>query len=37
MADLPKDMMSIEPPFTYCDIDIFRAFVVKDGGKEVNK
>ena len=37
MADLPKDRMSEEPPFTYCGIDLFGSFVVKDGRKEVKK
>ena len=35
MADLPKERMCIEPPFTYCGVDIFGPFVVKDGRKEV--
>ena len=37
MADLPKDRMCIEPPFTYCRIDIFGPFEVKDGQMEVKK
>ena len=37
MADLPKDRMCIEPPFTYCRIDIFGSFEVKDGQMEVKK
>ena len=37
MADLPNDRMCIEPPFTYCGVDIFGPFVVKDGRKEVKK
>ena len=31
MADFQKDRMCIEPPFTYCGVDIFGPFVVKDG------
>ena len=37
MADLPKDRMCVEPPFTYCGADIFGPFVVKHGRKEVKK
>ena len=37
MADLSKDSMCIEPPFTYCGVDIFGPFVVKDDRKEVKK
>ena len=37
MADLPKEKMSIEPPLTDYDIDIFRPFLVKDDWKEANK
>ena len=35
MSDLPNDRMCIEPPFTYCGVDIFGPFVLKDGRKEV--
>ena len=34
-ADLPKDRMCIEPPCTYCGINIFGPFVVKDGWREI--
>ena len=34
MADLPKDRISEEPPFSYCGIDMFVPFTVKDGRKE---
>ena len=37
MSDLPNDRMCIEPPFTYCGVDIFGPFVLKDGRKEVKK
>ena len=29
--------MSEEPPFTYCGVDLFGSFLVKDGRKEVKK
>ena len=34
MANLPKDRISEEAPFSYCGIDIFEPFTVKDGCKE---
>ena len=37
IANLPKDRMCTEPPFTYCGVDIFGPFVVKDDRKEVKK
>ena len=37
MADLPKERMSEEPPFTYCGVDLFGSFLVKDGQKEVKR
>ena len=37
MADLPKERMSEEPPFTYCGVDLFVSFLVKDGRKEVKR
>ena len=37
MADLPKERMSEEPPFTYCGVDLFGSFLVKDGRKEVKR
>ena len=37
MADLPKDRMSEEPPFTYCGINLSGPFLVKDGRKEVKR
>ena len=37
MADLPKERMSEEPPFTYCGVDLFGSFLVKDGKKEVKR
>ena len=32
IADFPK-----EPPFTYCGVDLFGSFLVKDGRKEVKR
>ena len=37
MADLLKDRMSEEPPFTYCGVDLFGSFHVKNGRKEVKR
>ena len=37
MADLPKERMSGEPPFTYCGVDLSGSFLVKDGRKEVKR
>ena len=37
MADLPKEKKSEEPPFTYCGVDLFGSFLVKDGQKEVKR
>ena len=34
IADLPKDRISEEPPFSYCGIDMFGPFTVKDGRNE---
>ena len=34
MAYLPKDTISEEPPFSYCGIDMFGPFTVRDGRKE---
>ena len=33
MADLPVDRTSTQPPFTYCGVDLFGAFKVKEGRK----
>ena len=30
MADLPRNMMSEEAPFTFCDVDMFGPFMVKN-------
>ena len=37
MADLPQDKMSEEPRFTYCGMELFGSFLVKDGRKEVKR
>lgn len=37
MADLPKERVTPAPPFTYCGIDYFGPFVVKQGRKEVKR
>ena len=37
MADLPKCRVSTEPPFTYCGIDFFGPFVIKEGRKEIKR
>ena len=34
MGDLPSDRLTQEPPFTYCGIDMFGPFLVKDGRKQ---
>ena len=35
LANFSKDRMCIETLFTYCDLDIFGPFLVKDDRKEV--
>ncbi|XP_054607429.2 uncharacterized protein [Nothobranchius furzeri] len=37
MADLPKDRVEITPPFTYCGMDCFGPFYVRDARKELKK
>lgn len=37
MADLPEDRMEMTPPFTYCGIDCFGPFHVKEARKELKK
>lgn len=37
MADLPEDRMETTPPFTYCWMDCFGPFYVKDGRKELKR
>ena len=33
MSNLPSDRLTQEPPFTYCGINMFGSFLVKDGYK----
>ena len=37
MAELLKERMSEEPPFTYCGVDLFGSFLVKDARKKVKR
>lgn len=37
MADLPEDRMEMTPPFTYCGIDCFGPFYVKEARKELKR
>lgn len=37
MADLPEERMEMTPPFTYCGIDCFGPFYVKEVRKELKK
>ena len=37
MADLPADRVEPAPPFTYCGVDFFGPFVVKEGRKELKR
>ena len=37
MADLSRERLSQEPPFTYCGIDMFGPILVKEGRKEMKR
>ncbi|XP_053272740.1 uncharacterized protein LOC128430658 [Pleuronectes platessa] len=37
MADLPEDRMDTTPPFTYCGMDCFGPFHIKEGRKELKR
>ena len=37
MADLPRGRMREEAPFTFCGVDMFGPFVVKNGRKEMKR
>ena len=37
MADLPKERLSPAPPFTYCGVDFFGPFFIKEGRKELKR
>lgn len=37
MADLPRERMEATPPFTYCGMDCFGPFYIKEGRKELKR
>jgi len=37
MSDLPKDRLEPAPPFTYCGVDYFGPFSIKEGRREVKR
>jgi hypothetical protein len=37
MADLPKCRITPEPPFTYCAVDLFGPFLIKEKRKELKR
>lgn len=37
MADLPLDRVELAPPFTYCGVDCFGPFLIKEGRKELKR
>ena len=37
MADLPKERLQPTPPFTYCGLDVFGPFLVKEGRRECKR
>lgn len=37
MADLPEERTETTPPFTYCGLDCFGPFIVKEGRKELKR
>ncbi|XP_067314466.1 uncharacterized protein [Pseudorasbora parva] len=37
MADLPEERTETSPPFTFCGIDCFGPFIVKEGRKELKR
>ena len=37
MADLPEDRLEPAPPFTYCAVDLFGPFHIKEGRKELKR
>ena len=36
-ADLPADRMEVVPPLTYCAVDLFGPFTIKEGRKELKR
>ena len=37
MSDLPPDRVNPAPPFTYCGVDYFGPFLIKEGRKELKR
>ena len=37
IADLPKDQVNEAPPFTYCGVDLFGPFLVKERRSEIKR
>ena len=37
MADLPSDRLQCAPPFTYCGVDLFGPFLIKEGRREIKR
>lgn len=37
MADLPEDRLETAPPFTYCAVDYFGPWLIKEGRKEIKR
>ena len=37
MSGLPEDRLEPCPPFTYCAVDYFEPFIIKDGRKELKR
>ena len=37
MCDLPADRLECHPPFTYCAVDYFGPFIIKEGRKELKR
>ena len=37
MADLPKDRLEPAPPFTYCGVDLFGPWHIKEGRRELKR
>ena len=37
MSNLPSDRLELSPPFTYCAVDFFGSFYIKEGRKELKR